>query len=78
MLVHRDSPGPAFFRQQRVGRRGRPFLVYKFRTMTVDSPTFGPKPEDFGDDRVTRLGRFLSLRRTSLDELPQLINVVRG
>ncbi|MEW6755864.1 MAG: sugar transferase, partial [Candidatus Latescibacterota bacterium] len=76
LAVRRDSPGPALFRQQRIGRHGRPFMVHKFRTMTVDSPTFGPKPSSFDDDRVTRLGRFL--RRTSLDELPQLLNVLRG
>ncbi|MEW6756084.1 MAG: sugar transferase [Candidatus Latescibacterota bacterium] len=76
LAVRRDSPGPALFRQQRIGRHGRPFMVYKFRTMTVDSPTFGPKPASFDDDRVTRLGRLL--RRTSLDELPQLLNVLRG
>jgi lipopolysaccharide/colanic/teichoic acid biosynthesis glycosyltransferase len=76
LAVRRDSPGPALFRQQRVGRRGRLILVYKFRTMTVGSPTFGPKPADHSDDRVTRIGHFL--RRSSLDELPQLFNVLRG
>jgi lipopolysaccharide/colanic/teichoic acid biosynthesis glycosyltransferase len=74
--VRRDSEGPALFRQQRIGHRGRAFMVYKFRTMTIDSPNFGPKPWAFDDDRVTTIGRFL--RRTSLDELPQLFNVLRG
>ena len=76
LAVRIGSEGPAFFRQERIGRGGRPFPVYKFRTMTVDSPTFGPKPASFEDERVTRIGRFL--RRTSLDELPQLINVLKG
>ena len=76
LAVRRDSPGPALFRQQRIGRWGEPFQVYKFRTMTVDSPTFGSKPRAFDDDRLTRVGRLL--RRTSLDELPQLFNVLCG
>ena len=76
LAVRMGSGGPAFFRQERIGRGGRPFLVYKFRTMTVDSPTFGLKPTSFEDERVTRIGQFL--RRTSLDELPQLINVLKG
>lgn len=76
LAVRLDTPGPALFRQQRVGRHGRPFMVLKFRTMTVDSPGYGPKPERPNDARVTRVGRLL--RRTSLDELPQLLNVLRG
>ena len=62
--------------KERIGQYGKPFLVYKFRTMTVDSPTFGLKPASYEDERITRLGRFL--RQTSLDELPQLINVLKG
>ena len=76
LAVRCDSAGPALFRQQRVGRGGRTFLIFKFRTMSVDSPSFGPKPARMDDERVTRVGRFL--RRTSLDELPQLLNVLRG
>ena len=71
-----DSRGRAIFRQVRIGMGGEPFMVFKFRTMTVDSPTFGPKPRSFDDERLTRVGRFL--RRGSLDELPQLFNVLRG
>jgi len=71
-----DSPGPPLFRQERVGRHGRPFKVVKFRTMRVDQDrTAGLLTAD-NDHRVTRAGRFL--RRSKLDELPQLVNVVKG
>ena len=71
-----DSPGPALFRQQRVGRYGRPFAVIKFRTMRTDQGETSPLLTPRDDRRVTRAGRFL--RRTKLDEFPQLINVIRG
>jgi len=86
--IRLDSPGPALFRQERRGHRGRPFRMLKFRTMVVDAES---RLEDLewcnesaggvlfkrrDDPRVTRLGRFL--RRSSLDELPQLINVLKG
>ncbi len=72
--VRLDSPGPALFRQKRVGRDGKPFTLYKFRTMRVDADPEAPAQAD--DDRITRAGRFL--RRTRLDELPQLFNILRG
>ena len=75
-LIRLDSKGPAFFRQRRVGRGGKRFELYKFRTMRVDVPKFGLHPTAADDPRVTRVGRLL--RRTSLDELPQLINILKG
>jgi lipopolysaccharide/colanic/teichoic acid biosynthesis glycosyltransferase len=75
-LVKLTSPGPAIFRQERVGRDGRPFEILKFRTMTADAPGRGPEITRAGDARVTPVGRLL--RRTKLDELPQLLNVLRG
>ena len=69
-----DSPGPVFFRQQRVGRHGVPFLIHKFRTMRAGAEGL---PLTVGDDpRITGAGRFL--RRTRLDELPQFIDVLQG
>jgi exopolysaccharide biosynthesis polyprenyl glycosylphosphotransferase len=76
ILVRLDSKGPIFFRQERVGRNGALFGLYKFRSMFVEAPKYGFSPTNPADPRITRIGRFL--RRTSLDELPQLINVVRG
>ncbi|MBY0396637.1 MAG: sugar transferase, partial [Thermoleophilia bacterium] len=75
--VRRDSPGPAIYRQERIGFAGRPFTMLKFRTMVVDAERIGAGiAVSDGDDRITRAGR--ALRRLSLDELPQLWNVVRG
>ena len=76
LLVKMDSQGPVLFRQKRVGRDGRLFDLYKFRSMREDAPKYGLSPTEHSDPRITRLGRFL--RRTSLDELPQLINVLKG
>lgn len=87
IVIKLDSRGPVFFRQERVGLRGRKFVLYKFRTMVVnaeelleklktsnemDGPTFKMKD----DPRITRVGRFL--RKTGMDEFPQLFNVIRG
>lgn len=74
-LVRVDSPGPGLFLQRRGGFQGRPFYIYKFRTMrTAERRTITQARKE--DDRTTRLGRFL--RRFSIDELPQLINVLLG
>jgi len=71
-----DSPGPIFFRQERVGRHGRLFRIHKFRTMVADAERVGPQLTRDADPRVTRVGAYL--RRSKLDELPQLLDVVRG
>lgn len=76
LLVRLTSPGPALFRQQRVGRGGRLFRIWKFRSMVVDAAACDRAITAAGDARVTRLGRFL--RHTKLDELPQLVNVWLG
>jgi lipopolysaccharide/colanic/teichoic acid biosynthesis glycosyltransferase len=70
------SPGPIFYRASRVGRYGRVFKMYKFRTMVVNADKMGPGITTRNDQRVTGIGRLL--RKTKLDELPQLINVLRG
>jgi lipopolysaccharide/colanic/teichoic acid biosynthesis glycosyltransferase len=91
-LIRRDSPGPAFYTQVRCGQGGRPFRIYKFRSMTTDAEQrlaevmhlnlhvqqWGDARmyKIVGDPRVTRLGTFL--RRYSVDELPQLLNVLKG
>jgi lipopolysaccharide/colanic/teichoic acid biosynthesis glycosyltransferase len=77
IAIRLSSPGPVLFRQERVGRNGVPFTIYKLRTMHVGMPpvTHGTeRPQD--DPRIHAAGRFM--RKTSLDELPQLINVLKG
>ena len=76
VIVRLDSPGPVFFHQTRIGKKGVPFEMHKFRSMRVDSPQYGYHPTSAQDSRITRSGKWL--RRTSLDELPQLLNVFRG
>jgi len=77
LLVWLEDGRPIFFRQDRVGRYGRRFLIWKFRSMVVEADRLLDKEgRVHGDGRITRAGRFLRL--TSLDELPQLINVIRG
>jgi len=77
LLIRLDSPGPAIYRQTRVGRRGRPFIIYKFRTMKIGTPLLSTAELWLqGIQPFTNLGSFL--RKTSLDELPQLLNVLKG
>jgi len=76
ILIKSTSSGPVLFRQQRAGKGGRLFTMYKFRTMYQEVPSYGYSPKRDGDPRVTGIGRFL--RRTSFDEIPQLINVLLG
>ena len=71
-----DDPGPVFYRQVRVGRGGKPFRIFKFRTMVVDADKKGLSITVGRDSRITRVGAFL--RRTKLDELAQLLNVLCG
>ena len=75
-IVKYDSRGPVFFRQKRIGKDGRPFELFKFRTMYIGSPKYHRSPTSDCDPRITRFGRVL--RRFSLDELPQLLNVLKG
>ncbi|MBC7292802.1 MAG: sugar transferase, partial [Thermoleophilia bacterium] len=77
VAIKLDSPGPVFFRQERIGKGGRPFYPYKFRTMVVNAERIGLGLNVAQDDpRITRVGRVL--RHWGIDELPQLINVFKG
>lgn len=76
LVVRLDSPGPVFFRQERVGRHGVPFRIHKFRTMRVDAPALGPAVTVGRDPRITRVGHVL--RHYRLDELAQFVDVLQG
>ncbi len=79
ILVRKEDGGPAIFKQERIGRFGRPFMIYKFRTMRIDAEAMGPQLSHGGGDndpRLTKIGKFL--RAHHLDELPQLWNVFCG
>ncbi len=76
VLVKFSSPGPVFFRQERIGRGGKPFRIIKFRSMVTDAERSGPQLSSASDPRITPIGRFL--RRTRMDELPQFWNVLKG
>jgi lipopolysaccharide/colanic/teichoic acid biosynthesis glycosyltransferase len=76
LLIKRDSPGPVFFRQERIGQYGKSFHIHKFRTMTVAQPSTAMQITVGQDARITRIGAFL--RHYKIDELPQLIDVLKG
>ena len=76
LLVKMTSPGPVIFRQNRVGKNGQAFPMFKFRSMFVSAPNYRLSPTACEDPRITSIGRFL--RKSSLDELPQIVNVLLG
>ena len=75
-LIKSDSPGPIFYRAQRAGHFGKPFTMFKFRTMVINADKIGGPSTSADDPRLTKIGR--KLRKYKLDELPQLINVFKG
>jgi len=76
IIIKLESPGPIFYQQTRIGRGGKPFTLVKFRSMIKDAEKEGPKMAQENDPRVTKFGRFL--RKTRLDELPQVWNIIKG
>ena len=76
LIIKIDSKGPVFYRQTRVGRHGKFFRIFKFRTMSADADRTGQLITVGADSRITRSGRVL--RKTKIDELPQIINVIKG
>lgn len=76
IAIRSTSKGPVIYRQERIGKFGRPFTIYKFRSMAEDSELRGPALSSKSDPRITSLGKFM--RKTHLDEIPQFYNVVRG
>jgi lipopolysaccharide/colanic/teichoic acid biosynthesis glycosyltransferase len=76
ILIKLDSEGPVFYRGERIGKDGKPFRIFKFRTMVKDAEKMGGPSTSADDPRLTKIGKFL--RKYKLDELPQLINVLKG
>ncbi len=76
ILIKLDSPGPIFFRHYRIGKDGKHFMLWKFRSMRTEVPEYEASPRSTVDGRLTRIGRLI--RRLSIDEMPQLINVLKG
>lgn len=76
IFIKLDSPGAIFFRHYRIGKDGKHFLLWKFRSMRTDVPEYEASPRSGVDDRLTRVGRLI--RRLSVDEMPQLVNVLKG
>jgi len=76
IMVKASSSGPIFYRQERIGKKGKPFKMLKFRSMYIDAETLGPQLSSDNDSRITPWGRFM--RKVRLDEIPQFFNVLRG
>lgn len=76
IIIKLDSPGPALFKQERLGKDGRKFMMFKFRSMILDAEAGGPRWAAENDNRCTKLGRILRVYR--IDEIPQLINILKG
>ena len=76
LVIVIESPGGAIFKQERLGKDGKPFTIYKFRSMYIDAERDGPRWAELEDERCTRIGAVL--RKTRLDELPQLWNILKG
>lgn len=76
IFIKLDSEGPVIFKQERLGLNGKPFMIYKFRSMSIDAEINGPKWAEENDVRCTKFGAML--RKSRLDELPQLLNILRG
>lgn len=76
LLIYRESPGPVIYSQERVGKNGKPFTMYKFRSMYLDAEKNGPQWAKKNDDRCTKIGKVIRLYH--IDELPQLVNVLKG
>lgn len=76
ILIKRSSPGPVFYQQERIGLNGKPFTIYKFRSMYLDAENNGPQLSKSGDDRTTSIGAFI--RKYRIDEIPQFFNVLKG
>lgn len=76
ILIKLDSKGPVIFKQTRIGKNSKPFNIYKFRSMKVESPNLSTEEFKNASDFITRVGKFI--RKTSIDELPQLVNILKG
>lgn len=76
IIIKLDSKGPVFFKQRRIGKDKEEFLIYKFRTMYVNTPQLATDKFTNAADYITKIGSFL--RKTSLDELPQILNIIKG
>ena len=76
LLIKLSSRGPIFFSHKRVGINNKLFVIHKFRSLHIDTPSYSEKPDSTEDVRITSIGKWI--RKTSLDELPQLFNVIKG